>query len=66
MRIDFDKILNIIKNQKNERKHIPAINRIVKNFEMKWKLSKDKKRDIYFKRVQEEMSKLLTRSSNTV
>jgi hypothetical protein len=61
MRIDFDKILNIIKNQKNERKHIPAINRIVKNFEMKWKLSKDKKRDIYFKRVQEEMSKLLTR-----
>jgi hypothetical protein len=28
---------------------------------MKWKLSKDKKRDIYFKRVQEEMSKLLTR-----
>ena len=44
MRIDFDKILNIIKNQKNERKHIPAINRIVKNFEAKWKLSKDKKR----------------------
>jgi hypothetical protein len=61
MKVDFDKLISVIENSKNEKKHIPAIERMMKNFKTKCKFSTDPDRSIYVVDAMLALSRLLTR-----